>query len=288
MAYRTSGYGSSFGGSGFGFGFRMTPVVKRLLIANAAVFLLTLLVGQDVIFRWFAFHPRHFLTQPWGAFTYMFVHAGFMHVFMNMLVVFFFGPPLEARWGSKEFFRYYLVCGMGGVLLSFLFVPASVVGASAAAYGLMLAFAMTWPDAPIYVWGIFPVKAVWLVAFLFAMTLISAFTSPGSGIAHMAHLGGILTGFLYLKMDWRPGQRLERMKKRATRVRRLAIVPRDEEEETQTSAPARPSGWKQADERQLLDAVDRVLDKISAEGMAALTADERRLLDEVSRRQRTN
>lgn len=288
MAYRTSGYGSFGGGGGFGFGFALTPVVKRLLIANGIVFLATWAIGHELVFDWFAFQPRRVFTRPWGAFTYMFVHADFMHVFFNMLAIFFFGPPLESRWGGREFFKFYLVCGLGGVLLSFLFVPAAVVGASAAAYGLMLAFAMNWPDSPIYIWGILPVKAKWLVAFLFVMSLFSAFGTEMGGVAHMAHLGGLVTGFLYLKADWRTGERIEKIKRKATKARRLAIVPRDEDEETESTASPATGVWRDASQRQLLDAVDRVLDKISAEGMGALTADERRLLDEVSRRQRTN
>jgi len=274
----------AYGTRGFGFSYALTAVVKRLLIANVAVFFATLAIPG--LAEWLAFQPRHFWTQPWGVVTYMFVHGDFMHILVNMLVLFFFGPPLEARWGSREFTRFYFLCGLGGVLLSFLFMPqAGVVGASAAVYGLMLAFAMNWPDAPIYIWGIFPVKAKWLVAFLFVVSLFSAFTGPGGPTAHFAHLGGLAAAFLYLKLDWRPAERLNRLRK-ATRVRRLAIVPRDEEEER--GRPSLVSAWAEGDERRLLDAVDQVLDKISAEGMSSLTAEERRLLDEVSRRHRTN
>ncbi|NJD20973.1 MAG: rhomboid family intramembrane serine protease, partial [Gemmatimonadetes bacterium] len=170
MAYRDTG---------FGFGGLLTPVVKRLLIANAAVFLLTL-PAKGFAFEWLAFHPERILLRPWGAFTYMFVHDGLMHLALNMLVLFFFGPPLESRWGGREFFKYYVLCGLGGVAMSFVFLPSSVVGASAAMYGLMLAFAVSWPNAPIYVWGIFPVKAKWLVAFLFTLTLLEGF-SGGQG-----------------------------------------------------------------------------------------------------------
>ncbi len=278
MAYRTGGFG--FGG------FALTPIVKRLIIANVAAFLLTWMLPVRWVLEWLAFRPDHVLTRPWGAITYMFVHADLMHLLLNMLVLFFFGPPLEGRWGSREFLRYYLICGLGGVLLSFLLAPgAPIVGASAAAYGLMLAFAMAWPDAPIYVWAIFPVKAKYLVGFLFMMTLLSAFNAPGGAVAHMAHLGGLLTGLAYLKSDWRPRARFAARRKRTTRARRLAIVPRDEEPR---EPPPPDAGWRSADEGQLLDAVDRVLDKISAEGISALTTEERGLLDEVSRRHRTH
>ena len=270
---------------GFSFGgFEITPVVKRLIIANTGVFLVTALLLPDVwVDQWLAFRPDHVLTRPWGALTYMFVHGDIMHLVMNMLVLFFFGPPLENRWGSREFLQYYLICGLGGLLLSFLLAPSGLIGASAACYGVMLAFAMSWPDAPIYVWGIFPIKAKYLVGFFFLISLTSAFGSRGGPVAHMAHLGGFITGLIYLKADWRPREQLAALKRRTTRVRRLAIVPRDEET---PPPPTRSSAWRTAEESVLLDAVDRVLDKISAEGMSALTPEERGLLDEVSRRQR--
>jgi len=268
---------------GFGVSLAPTPVVKRLLIANVAVFFASMVIGQGFFVEWFSFQPGNLLGRPWGAFTYMFVHGNFMHLLVNMLVLFFFGPPLEGQWGEREFTKFYFICGLGGVALSFLFVPAAVVGASAAVYGVMLAFAMNWPNSPIYIWGIFPVKAKYLVAFFFVISLVSAFGSPGGPVAHFAHLGGLAAAFVYLKLDWRPTGKIDRLKK-ATRVRRLAIVPRDEEEEEDRlrSTPVTP--WARVDERRLLDAVDRVLDKISAEGMSSLTTEERKLLDEVSKR----
>ena len=282
------------------FGFRLTPWVKRLLIANGVIFLLTLMVGREFAFRWFAFSPSDILTQPWGVVTYMFLHGDFWHLFVNMLVLFFFGPPLESRWGSREFIKFYFVCGLGGVALSFLFASYSIVGASAAVYGLMLAFAMNWPDAPIYIWGILPVKAKWLVAFLFVVSLFSAFGGAGGGIAHFAHLGGIVTGFLYLKSDWGPGRgrkpwtkeggtkRGKGTKKgRGSRVRRLAIVPQEDRDDGPGSPSDDSTTWTSRDEA-LLDEVDRILDKISARGMSSLTPEERKILDEVSRKSRSN
>ncbi|MCG6989213.1 MAG: rhomboid family intramembrane serine protease [Gemmatimonadetes bacterium] len=268
----------------FGFGYRLTPVVKRLLIANVAVFGLTLLVGKPFVYDWFAFQPRAIFIRPWGVFTYMFVHAGFWHLAWNMLFLFFFGPPVEERWGSREFFKYYVICGLGGVGLSYLFMPNAIVGASAAILGVMLAFAMIWPDAPIYLFGIFPVKAKWLVAALVLINVLYMVTPSGGGIAYMAHLGGLATGFIYLKSDWRLGRPVQRLRQ-AARARRMAIVPREEHEE----APRRPArtGARRED-KSLYDAVDAVLDKISAEGMASLTPDELKLLDEVSKRHRSN
>ena len=280
----------SYGAPRFAFGHSLTPWVKRLLIANTAVFLLSALGLQRFLVEWFAFTPSQLLTRPWGAVTYLFVHGDFWHLFVNMLVLFFFGPPLEGKWGSREFIRYFLICGLGGVALSFVFAPgSSIIGASAATYGLMLAFAMNWPNSPIYVWGIFPVKAKWLVGFFFAVAFLSAFGGAGGGIAHFAHLGGLLAGLIYLKSDWRLGRSLERWKN-AARVRRFAIVSREEgdggdEAGKKTSASTR-RGIRR--EEALLDEVDRILEKISASGMSSLTEDERRTLDEVSRQRRSN
>jgi membrane associated rhomboid family serine protease len=246
----------------------------------------TLLAGQQFMFEWFAFQPTRIMLRPWGAFTYMFVHAGLMHLVVNMLVLFFFGPPLETRWGEREFLRFYVICGLGGVLLSYVFLPSWVVGASAAIYGVMLAFAMNWPNVPIYVWGIFPVKAKYLVGFLFLLTLLNTAQGGADGVAHYAHLGGLLTGFLYLKADWRPGRQLQRIKRATSKSRRLAIVPRDEDE--QVAGKKRDAKRRRRDDTRIYDEVDAVLDKISAEGMSSLTREELALLDEVSRRHRSN
>jgi len=263
----------------------VTPWVKRLLIINAAVYLIGLAVGQGFLVRWFSFAPSELIARPWGIGTYMFVHGGFWHLFWNMIGLVFFGPPLEERWGSNEFIRYYLICGAGGAALSFLFSGASVVGASAAVYGVLLAFAMAWPNAPIYVWGVLPVKAKWLVGFFAALSFINAVGASGAaggGVAHFAHLGGFIAGFLYLKRDLRPTRPTPA--KRASRPRRLAIVPREPE-----ARVVRAEGRRRRDEdRELLDKVDAVLDKISEQGMGSLTEAERKLLDEVSKRHRSN
>jgi membrane associated rhomboid family serine protease len=278
----------AYDSSGFGLGFMLTPRVKQLLIANVVVFFATVVVGERLMFEWFAFQPRELIFQPWGPFTYMFLHGDVMHLAVNMLVLFFFGPPLEARWGAREFLRFYVVCGLGGVVLSLVFQPVMIVGASAAMYGLMLAFAMNWPTAPIYVWGIFPVQARYLVGFLGVVALLSATTSAeGSSVAHFAHLGGLLAGFLYLKADWRPSSVFDGIRRGTSpRRRRLAIVPRDENGDEHPGVASR--GRRLREDAALYDRVDAVLDKISAQGMASLTAEELQLLDEVSRRHRSS
>jgi hypothetical protein len=180
------------------------------------------------------------------------------------------------------------VAALGGVVLQFAFAGSGgmMIGASAACYGIMLAFAMNWPNAPIYIWGIFPIKAKWLVAFMALTVLLSSFGSAGDGVAHFAHLGGLVAGLLYLKADWRPRPLAKEMQEKARpRKRRLAIVPR-EEMERRAGVAAR--GLSDREERKMLDEVDRVLDKISEQGMSSLTPAERKLLDDVSRQHRSN
>jgi membrane associated rhomboid family serine protease len=269
----------------------LTPMVKRLLIANVVVFFVTYVPGPQVwgfVLEWFAFQPTlELLSRPWVPVTYMFLHAGLWHLVINMLILFFFGPPLEAKWGGREFLNYYLVCGLGGAVLSLFFQPGSMVGASGALLGVMLAFAMNWPNAPIYVWGIFPVQAKYLVGFFVILDILGARAGvEGGGPAHFAHLGGVLAGFLYLKADWRPREKLRQLQRSATRRRTLAIVPRDENSEEHPGEAS--SGKPPRDDTKLYDRVDEVLDKISAEGMSSLTPAELKLLDEVSKRHRTN
>jgi membrane associated rhomboid family serine protease len=261
-------------------GYRLTPWVKRLLIANGAIFLATWALPW--LIGYLAFQPSAVFFRPWSVLTYMFVHGGFWHIFFNLLALFFFGPPLEGRWGSREFIKYYLICGLGGAALSFVFAFNSpIVGASAAVYGVMLAFAMNWPDMPIYIWGIFPVKAKWLVMALAVLSIVSAFGGSADGVAHFAHLGGFAAGFLYIKLDKATGNPLQKMRKLASR-RRFKVVPG--ESVTKVEAPK----TRRRNENRELDEVDKVLDKISTQGMASLTPEELRLLDEVSRRYRQN
>lgn len=274
----------AFHGS-FGFGWGLTTWVKRLLLANAAAFLLLWLVPS--LGPHLALDPRLVLTQPWTLLTYAFLHGGFWHLAFNMLALFFFGPPLEARWGGSEFLKYYLICALGGAALSFIFASHSVVmGASAAVFGVMLAFALNWPDAPIYIFGIFPVKAKWLVALMAIFTLMSAMSGARDGTAHFAHLGGFAVGFLYLKFFDSVGARLRRLKKSLPRSR-FSVVP-GAGSESGSTGPTEPRRLRRREEERLLDEVDRVLDKISASGLASLSADERQVLDEASRRYRQN
>lgn len=283
----------------FGFGAGFTPWVQRLIIANAVMFVLQTVIGPRFT-AMLEFVPSEVMYRPWTLVTYMFAHGGFGHIFFNMLGLFFFGPPLESRWGSNEFIKYYMLCGLGGAALSFMFANASIIGASAAVYGVMLAFAMNWPDAPIYIWGIFPLPAKYLIGSAVAISLYSAYTGRMDGTAHFAHLGGFAAGFLYLKLDRKGGGLFTRVRKMVTKSG-MKVTPGGGGAEpadkvgavghmrgSSVAGRGRAAAPTTASETQLLNDLDRVLDKISTDGMNSLTMEERKLLDEASRRYRQN
>lgn len=264
--------------------FSLTPWVKGLIIASAVVFLLekTVFTGPW-FFELVAFDPAAAGRRWWTFATYMFVHVGLLHLAFNMLMLFFFGPAVEAKMGANGFGLYYLVCGLGGAIFSFavsLFTPVSpFVGASAAVFGVSLAFAMYWPDAPIYVFPLpVPIKAKWLVTFLAAANLLAAISSAQHGVAYLAHLGGFLFGFLYLKREQMVMRRARSAKGQRPHLVRAARAHRSER--------ARPSPEQQPPRTDIQAEVDPVLDKISESGLDSLTADERRLLDDMSRQLR--
>ncbi len=299
-ARRRSGYRPGFGGfGGGGFPFALTFWVKWLLIANTAVFLtmaVGLLPGGWAV-RHFGFSLQTLPTHPWSPLTYMFLHGGFWHLFANMVGLFFFGPPLERAWGSRYFLQFYLVAGLGGALFALPLYPVIgapfVIGASGAVFGLLLAFALNWPEAPIYIWGILPVKAKWFVAVLGGLALLATVGGGGGRTAHWAHLGGLVTGFLFLRF----GDHLARARPLERLRAGLGRLFQSEEDEdatasaTRFSPRSRSAGLAPRSRRRrngvdgdTLDEVDRILDKIREKGMDSLTDKERAFLDEVSRR----
>ena len=242
----------------------MTPIVRILLFANIGVFFLqstTVWITELMIFI-----PRLIVVRPWTVITYMFLHGGMMHLVFNMLGLFFFGPRVEERLGSRSFVYLYLISGITGALLSLIMGPsAAVLGASAAVFGVMLAFAWFWPDAPIHIWGIIPIKARTLVIITTLLSLWSGFGGVRGNVAHFAHLGGYVGAFLYLK--WLDRKRLE-FRKKATSgppVRELKFTKRPDVDIEKVHEVNR-------------EEVNRILDKISAHGMSALTPQERQFL----------
>ena len=270
--------------------FRLTPWVRGLLIANAVVYLFTITVFTGPWFvDLFGFQPEAIFRRWWTPFTYMFLHGSFLHLAFNMLMLFFFGPAVEERMGSRAFGLYYFTCGLGGAVLSFgmLFMSsaATVVGASAAIFGVALAFAMHWPDAPILVFPLpIPVKAKWLVLFLATVNLVAAVTGANDGGAHLAHLGGFLFGFIYLKGESAVARRAQTA---VTPRPAMSVVPSAPAEQS-LADNGEPSPRQSSKTRSIYDEVDLVLDKISKSGLKSLTPRERQILDEVSRKLRKN
>ncbi len=190
----------------------LTPMLKWLIIVTSAAFVVTYLPLR--LFGWQA--PFVFLgLQPylvihklflWQLFTYLFLHGGFFHIFFNMFALWMFGSDLERLWGGREFLYFYFLCGVGAgafdVALNTIFppaVPTLTIGCSGAIYGILLAYALYWPNRPIFLWFIIPVKTKWFVLGIGIIEFISELCGPGSGIAHLAHLGGMLVAFLYLR-----------------------------------------------------------------------------------------
>ena len=188
-----------------------TPAIKAILIANAAVFVVTYLTESRVVFETFGLTPEDLFEHfsVWQILTYMFVHANTSHVLFNMLLLWMMGVELERMWGTVYFTKFYFACGIGAgltqVILGILpfpfanqFYSIPTVGASGAIYGVLLAYALYFPTRPILMFFVFPVPAKYFVMILGGLALLFS-AGGGGGVAHTAHLGGLLTGYLYLK-----------------------------------------------------------------------------------------
>lgn len=188
-------------------GFRMLPtVVKNLLIINIIIFLATMVLekyGYNNITSMCALNaiPTG-QFRLWQLVTYMFMHANWSHILFNMFALWMFGYVLENYWGSRRFLFYYLFCGIGAGLCNLL-VPGwyLTVGASGAVYGILLAFGMMFPNERIYLYFLMPIKAKWFVIGYAAIELFEGFFHA-DGVAHFAHLGGMLFGLLLI-LYWR-------------------------------------------------------------------------------------
>lgn len=209
----------------------VTSAVKLLLIVNASVFFLQMFLPSQILIL-FGLVPylvwNHLYI--WQLFTYQFLHGGLFHLLFNMLAVWMFGCDLERRWGSSFFLRYYFVSVLGGGILNTLLMPgqfAPSIGASAGVYGILLAYGLIYPNQIVYFYFLFPIKMKHFVWIIGAIALYSSLTAGQSGIAHLAHLGGMVFGFLYLR--W--GNPWDRFKlyldqRRLARLkRRFQVIP---------------------------------------------------------------
>jgi membrane associated rhomboid family serine protease len=231
---------------------RMTPVVKIVLIASAVLFVLDL-VGQRTGFSlsaWFGFVPARLLEAwVWQPFTYPFLHAGLFHLLFNLLVIWTIGAELEALWGTRTFVGFFFVCAVGAAMTHGVFsllgigpgALSPVVGSSGVVYGLLLAYGLLFGERTMYFFMLFPMPAKYFVALLGAIELVSSVFYGQSGVAHLAHLGGMLFGFLFLASmaAWRRRARTDHQEaqvqrdrqKRLKKAGHLRLVQGEEEDE---------------------------------------------------------
>jgi len=248
----------------------ITKWVGLIIIANIAVYMLQQQFPDQM--RAFEFVPVLLLLRPWTLLTYMFLHADFGHIFFNMLSLFFFGPRVEERIGGGRFLTLYFVSGLFGAFTSMIMSPnVGLLGASAGVYGVLLGFARLWPRAQLLIWGIVPVEARTLIIIMTVMSLFLGGLNIGN-IAHFAHLGGFVGGWLVLRLAG----------VRTTEDRLRPVEP--------ARAPAPKPGaaerWKQIRLEQLhpvnREEAERVLAKLQTRGATSLTADEQAFLDRFS------
>lgn len=202
-------YTTGFRSPGFGYSGFLPKGVKWLLISNIGIFVLTYLAawaGLGGLIRWFALTPALVVGNlaVFQLVTYLFLHGGFWHLLVNMFTLWMFGTAIESDWGTRRFVRYYFLCGIAAgicdVLLNAILGNwgTSTIGASGAIYGVLLAFGVMYPNQIILFSFLFPIKAKYFVMIYGAIALLSSL-NVNSGVSHIAHLGGMLFGLLYLK-----------------------------------------------------------------------------------------
>jgi len=288
-------------------GFSMLPpIIKQLIIINIAVFLLQTLAGSiqhgnEFMSRYFALNPfdQRFNFQIWQPITYQFMHGGFSHIFFNMFMLWMFGNEIENIMGSKKFLVFYLLSGIGAAAVQLIVGPvlsnhlANTIGASGAVYGVLIAFALFFPDRQIYVYFLFPVKAKYLIAFLMLIEFMSV--GDMSIVAHLAHIGGALTGLIFVLLDKKNNYNIDSL---FNKVKESASSFTSS---TGSKGFRKPSGInfgkKSVQDAEFYDIndvkkrptptaseIDKILDKISASGYQNLTAEEKRILFEASKK----
>lgn len=302
-------------------------VTKNLLIINLIVFLASKVVNlsagslDDMCGLHFFLAPDFHVFQ---LFTYMFLHANFMHIFFNMFALWMFGCVIERVWGAKKFLFYYISCGIGAGLMQEVaqFVQFymmaneqivgfssdmlmevarnsadglnqwTTVGASGAIYAILLAFGMTFPNERIFIFPLpIPIKAKWFVIFYVMLELGSAIGSSSDGVAHMAHLGGMLFGFFMIRY-W--NSHPDGGYNRSSGMQFFDNLKRNFDQHKQGRTDSKPkndnrSGGKESDweynarKKANQEEIDRILDKIRKSGYDSLTKEEKQRLFDSSR-----
>jgi len=297
--YRPRGFG------GFSF---FPPVIKNILIINGIAFFITVITNNivvggellgNIITRYFGLIPLGLSDAsfyPWQLITYQFLHGGFTHIFFNMLILWMFGMEIENIMGSRKFLVFYLLAGIGGGLLQLLLGSGSgvIIGASGAVYGVMVAFAMYYPNRLVYIYFLLPVKAKYLMVFLMVIEFLSV--GDGSFVAHLAHLGGAIVGFSFIMLD----------RQRNFNFDKLFDLFKDNSSHTSSTSQSTfkkrssPFGFgkKEVEEAEFYDInsknessvesnqeeIDRILEKISQSGYQNLSERDKKILFEASKK----
>jgi len=316
---------------GFGSFSLFPPVLKSLLIINVAVFfiqhfmlsVITLSgVSLDMLFvKYFALWPIDLSNifsfsensfYPWQLVSYQFLHANFWHIFMNLFALWMFGSELENLWGSKKFLYIYLLSGIGAAIVHMIITPMlggdirPTVGASGAVYGILLAFGMTFPNRPIFMFPLFiPIPAKYFILIFAGLELFSGI-SGNDGVAHFAHLGGAFTAFLLLKFGSRlpflnnsnnnyndvfSGTYANRDNYEGSQKKTFhspfkvnwSITTKQEKPVNQNSSVFFTKTYIVEGEVVPQSVIDLILDKITLSGFQSLTEKEKKILTEVSK-----
>lgn len=301
----------------------MPTMTKNLLIVNFLAFVATWVLQLRGIDLTALLGLHFFLASDFHVYqfvTYMFLHGGLTHIFFNMFALWMFGSVIERVWGPKKFIFYYITCGIGAGVMqelvqygnyvvegiaAYQYVNAggvqmttdayinlwTTIGASGAVYAILLAFGMIFPNERLFIIPFpFPIKAKWLVVGYIAIELFSAMSAPGDGVAHMAHLGGMLFGFLLIRY-WQKhpdsSQRFGRsrgqeffdnmkckydQRQQHSHMKAEHTDPRHETDEEYNARKHRNQ-----------EEIDAILDKIRKSGYDSLTKEEKQKLFEQSR-----
>ena len=247
------------------------PVVKWLLIINIGIYLVCALIPpiDDIVYTWGCVFPASWglIAQVWRLLTYQFLHdlSGFFHILFNMMVLYFFGPLLEQRWGSQRFLKFFLCAGAaGGVVYSLLVIlnildARPMVGASGGLYGILGAITILFPQMRVFLMGIIPMSMRTMAILAVVISLMNFMGGKNAG-GEAAHLAGMAVGVLYvLYQPWLANRRMQKNK----------------------------GQWSQKieTERSFASEVDRILEKIHQEGLTSLTEKEKGILREATRRE---
>lgn len=293
-SYRQSGsdYRPQFGRFSF-----FPPVIKNLIIINISVFIFQwMFIGSGLTYAgvdigyWFArllyLYPLGEGFQIWQLVTYMFLHGNLMHIFFNMLMLWMFGMEVENLWGSRKFLVFYFAAGITAALANLFIAPlftttGPTVGASGGVYGVLVAFAMMFPNRYIFLYFFVPIRAKYLITFFVLLEIFNGVFGTRDGIAHIAHLGGAVVGAIWVLMESRGmiDSMFKSISSRTPKSTPKQPIPKSKEARFYE---IKPTKTEKPDASQRI--IDDILDKISVSGYSSLTEEEKRILLDASKR----